>query len=250
MKMILLSMISLLIISFVFGDVIRFECDYWAPYNGDPKSNYPGFQYEITKIIFEKAGHEVVYNVMPFSRALQRLENGDADATFGLLKEEAQKNNLFIPSQNIGFSSYSFYVLEENKWRYNGIKSLESQKLGVIQDYDYFDLNQYIKANKNSQNIQVMTGDSSLEKNINKLINHRITVIVDDEYVIAWTLKTMKISQKLIKAGSLSQLKPVYVAFSKKNPKSLEYIQILDKGVIELKKTGEYQRILAKYGID
>ncbi len=250
MNIIFVCMISIVMISLISADVIRFECDYWAPYNGDPKSLYPGFQYEIAKIIFEKAGHKVVYNVMPFSRALQRLESGDADATFGLLKEEAQKNKLLIPSQNIGFSSYSFFVLHDNKWRYNGIKSLESQMLGVIQDYDYNELNHYINTNKNSIKVQVMAGDSSLEKNINKLINNRITVIVDDEYVVAWTLKSMKHSGKLIKAGSLTQLKPVYIAFSSKNPKSQEYIQILNKGVLELKRTGEYQKILSKYGIN
>ena len=40
---------------------------------------------------------------------------------------------------------------------------------------------------------------------------------------------------------------PIFLAFSKKNPKSQYYVDKLDKGLAKIKKDGTYQKIMGSY---
>ena len=235
--------------SLMLAQTLLFECDYWAPYNAEPNSDEPGFQVEIAQKIFEKAGFKFEYSLVPFTRALRNVQAGDAHGTFGLYESEANSNNLLLPKNHLGIGQTYFYVLTNNNWSYDGISSLENQMLGVIQDYEYDDgeLDEFIEKNKNTMKVQVMTGDKALENNIQKLLNNRITVTLEDEAVMSWKLKKMGLEGKIKKAGIFDDSYKIFVAFTPTRP---ELVDIFDKGVEELRKSGELKKIFDKYGIE
>ena len=41
----------------------------------------------------------------------------------------------------------------------------------------------------------------------------------------------------------------IYLAFSPKNPKSKSYARLISKGIIEMRASGDLQKILDKYGM-
>ena len=245
----ILLIIMLLITSFLLSETLRFECDYWAPFNATPDSDEPGFQVEVTKKIFEDAGYEVEYVLIPFTRALQNVASGAAHGTFGLYDAEAEANNLLLPKNNLGVGKTYFYVLQESNWGYDGLSSLENQMLGVIQDYGYdeSDVDEYIEENKNTLKVQAMAGDNGLETNIKKLLAGRITVTLEDESVMNWQLKKMGLTGKFKKAGMLDEAYNLYVAFTPTRP---ELVEIFDKGYEKLEKSCELKKILDKYGVE
>jgi len=238
----------ILIMSYVCAETLRFECDYWEPYNAVPNSDEPGFQVEITKRIFEDAGFTFEYKLVPFSRALRNVQEGTAHGTFGLYENEAKSNNLLIPKNHLSIGQTYFYVLNDDDWKYQGVASLKEKFLGVIQNYEYDDgpLDEYIALNKNTISVQVITGDNALERNILKLIHSRITVTLEDEIVMNWKLNKMNKKHLVKKAGVFNDSYKVYVAFTPTRP---ELIKIFDEGYEKIKNNGELQKILDKYNI-
>jgi polar amino acid transport system substrate-binding protein len=72
----------------------------------------------------------------------------------------------------------------------------------------------------------------------------RLSVIVEDTMVMDHTRIQMDYQTKLKKVGCLENVDKIHIAFSAKNPHSSQYAKILSDGIKELKKTGEYDRIV------
>ncbi|MCK4875694.1 MAG: transporter substrate-binding domain-containing protein, partial [Sulfurimonas sp.] len=147
MKRILL--IITLFISITSAKTITIASDMWCPYNCSPKSKQPGYIIEVAKAVFEPLGYKVIYKLMPWSRALKMTEYGKINAVAGALKSDAPS---FIYTKNsLGIGRIAFCKLNDNKWDYKDINSLNSEKLGIVKDYSYGDsIDNYI--NKQSDN--------------------------------------------------------------------------------------------------
>jgi polar amino acid transport system substrate-binding protein len=231
-----------------WSDIISLRADVWEPYNGEPDSEMPGYMIEIAQIVFKKAGHEIDYAVLPWSRAVELARIGTVNAIVGALKGDAP--DFVFPDREAGVSKQGFYILPVSKWAYTGIKSLESQTLGAIADYSYGeDVDEYIaKFKKDNKKIQLVHGETALETNIKKLERGRITVIIEDEAVMDNYLAKTGRTNKLVKAGTAAS-EMLYIAFSPSLSKSANYAKILSNGIDELRKSGELEKILKKYGL-
>jgi polar amino acid transport system substrate-binding protein len=93
-----------------------------------------------------------------------------------------------------------------------------------------------------------ISGDDPPAMNIRKLKADRIDAIIEDSAVMAYTLKREK-EQGVKNIGCDPKKIPLYLAFSPKNPKSIEYAAAVDAAVIDLRKSGKLKQILAKYGL-
>jgi len=232
------------------ADTISIRADAWPPYNGDPASETPGYGIEILKAIFSKGGHTIDYQTIPWTRALADVKSGKFDGAIGASTEDGA--GCLFPKEPIGFMDTQVFAKKGSAWTYTGIDSLKSIKLGAIADYDYGmpELNKYIKEKAGTDAVQLMTGDDALEKNISKLQAGRIDVLVEAEAVVKWTLKKMGLPEDaLIKAGSLGAPSEIYVVFAPTKPSSQGYADTYDKGIGELRSSGDLKKILDKYGI-
>jgi polar amino acid transport system substrate-binding protein len=144
-----------------------------------------------------------------------------------------------------------FCVKTGNPWKYSGAASLKTLKLGVIKDYTYFSaVDDYIKASP--AGVVFGTGENPLQSNFTRLVQGEVGAVVDDRSVLKYTIAKMKLQGKVsIAPASAETAVPsnLYIAFPPKNPKSREYAKILDEGMVTLRKSGELQKILAKYGL-
>jgi len=61
--------------------------------------------------------------------------------------------------------------------------------------------------------------------------------------------ESMGIKDKIKEAGRLNQPVDVYIACSPNKPNSIVYTKLLSEGIIDLRKTGELQKILEKYAL-
>ncbi|HQM45889.1 MAG TPA: transporter substrate-binding domain-containing protein [Smithellaceae bacterium] len=233
------------------SNVITVRADTWPPYNDDPKSKLPGSMVEIVKKIFEKNGYKIDYQVMPWNRSIADVEEGKFDAIFGATTECP---DCITPKEAIGLMINHFYVKKGSTWRYTGPDSLKTVSVGVIADYSYTDVfDAYVKKNKGDyKKIDMMHGDESLQKNVKKLLAGRIGAIVENPLVFNWVItKQMGLkASEFDEAGELENSKlKLYMKFSPKKDTSKAYADIFDKGIAELRKSGELQKILAKYGM-
>ncbi len=233
--------------SLVRADSISIRSDVWYPMNGDPGSAQPGYMIELAQEIFSKAGHSVDYRLMPWERALSEVRKGAEDCVVGAYKEDAP--DFIFPEEHWGMDNSAFYVRTGESWRYQGLSSLDSIKVGVIGGYAYGDeFDQYVNDNANN-NIQTVKGDNSLEKNIKKVVAGRLTTFIDSPLVVSAKLKDMGMEGKIEEAGTLGDPSPMYIACSPAKPASKAYIKLIDEGTRALRASGRLAEIMAKYGL-
>ena len=224
----------------------------WCPYSCDPEKENGniGYTAEILTRVFEKAGFNVETELMPFSRILKTVRKGEFTVCPAMFKKNAP--DFVFPKNPIGVSTYHFYVTKDTRWRYKGFDSLtELKALGLIQNYSYEVLDPDIARflNEYPAKNAYIAGVKPLERNFKKLLVNRVDTVLEDEWVTAYTLNKMKILGKVIDAGHIGKPVSCYVGFSPAISRSREYAQMLDKGVNELRKSGELQKILNKYGV-
>lgn len=232
----------------LLADTLTLKADYWMPFNGDGKTE-TGYMLDIAKAVFEPLGHKVVYSTTPWDKALAECRTGKCTGVIGASTDDAP--DLVYPVEELGQSIQFFCVKAGSPWKYAGPASLKAVKLGIIKDYAYFkELDDYIKANP--AGVVFGTGDAPLEMNLTRLAQGELGAVVDDRSVLKYTLARMSLQGKVTIAPAAAEAtKParLYIAFSPKNPKSGEYARTLADGLAELRKSGQLQKILAKYGL-
>jgi len=238
-----------------FPDTILLKSDIWCPYNCAPDSKRPGYTIEIAKKILEKAGHNLKYEVTPWSRSLKLAKEGHITAIVGVTRNEAPE--LIFPEQEFGISTIHFFKRKGFPWKFAGPESFEAVKVGVMADYEYgAGLDEYFKKNSHTQKVQIIRAENPLVLNIRKLLRGRIDVIPEDKSVFIETAKSIGVLKKIEDAGidpinskeGLDESK-LYMAFSPKNPKSKEYAKLITVGIEQMRLSGELDKILTKYGL-
>lgn len=247
----LLFFLILISITVSSKEILTFSADSWCPYNCSMESKNLGYMVDILKKVFNGETYEVKYQTMNWSRAILEGRSGEVDGIIGAYKSDAE--DFIFPSISQGVAQEVFIVKKKNSWTYSGIKSLDEVTLGVIRDYSYgVNLDSYIAKNKTNFNrVQIVSGDSPLERNIRKLLNNRISAVIENENVINWFLqKNPGLKDKVRFAGKRFTKTKVYVAFSPKNEeKSRKLANKLSNSYEEMKKNGELEVILEKYGL-
>ena len=238
-----------------FSDTIFLKSDIWCPYNCASDSKLPGYTIEIAKKIFEKAGHNLKYEVTPWSRSVKLVKEGHITAIVGVTRNEAP--DLIFPDQEFGISVIHFFKRKGFPWKFSGIGSLETVSVGIMADYEYGDgLDAYFEKNRKTPKVQMIRAEQPLVLNIRKLLKGRIDVIPEDKSVFIETAKAMGVLGKIEYAGidpinskeGLDEAR-LYMAFSPKNPKSKEYAKLISIGIERMRLSGELGKILAKYGL-
>lgn len=256
MKKTLLAICLLLAIPLTINaDTISVKSDEWCPFNCEPGSANPGYMIEIARIIFEKAGHQLTYGVMPWSRCIDHGRKGKLDALPGATKGEMP--DFVFPEEELGFSMTAFFVKKGNQWRYTDLSSLEGLKVGVLDEYEYgAGLDEYFEKKKNTGEAQIVRGEDPVGLNIKKLLKGRIDIVPEDKLVFLYNAKEHGVLDQVQEAGMVPvtdkadfESTKVYLAFSPKNPRSKEYARILSEGIREMRASGELAKILAKYGL-
>ncbi len=228
------------------AEIIEVRADSWPPYNAEPGSELPGYAVEVLKKIF--SADTINYQTMPWQRAISEVKQGKIDAIIGASPTDGE--GCVFPAEAVGVMKIVYFVKKGNPWKFDGVASLKPVKLGVSESYAYDDgeLDAYIKASAPPA-VQSMSGDSPLENNIKKLLVDRVDVVVENEPVMLWTLRRMKVPAGDIVAGGTAAAKPagLWVAFSPAKDLSKARAEQFSKGIQELRASGELKKILDKY---
>lgn len=245
-KLIAFCFVTLLFSQVLWADDIKIYADPWCPYSCEPGSEKPGFMVEITGVIFEKAGHKLIYKTKPWARVIKGTSTGSINGAFGAFKSDAPDH--IFSAEEIGVSNTPLFVKKDSSWRYKGSASLEKVALGVIRGYSYGTaVDTHVKKYpKNQKKVQF---SNTLDTLVKKLQKGRIAAFPEDRVVFSWYVKQNNLSGQFKEAGVASVAENLYIAFSPKIAASKEYAKIFAKGIRKMRKNGELSKILAKYGL-
>lgn len=225
---------------------ITLVADAWCPYNCEPNAGKPGFMIEVARDIFRQHGIDVDYKILPWGRAIQMTREGKFDAIVGAYKTDAP--DFIFPALPMAESQQTFYATQNSPWKYTSINSLKGLSLGTIKNYSYGDsIDNYIV--EHPTEVQAVSGEDAVQKNINKLLAGRIQTFVEDRAVMNYYIANAPEKFSIKEAGH-EDLYQVYIAFSPNpnKPNSARYAKILSEGLKDYKSSGKLKAVWAKYG--
>lgn len=250
-----LACLLVLFSNVIHADTISVKSDEWCPFNCEPGSDRPGYMIEVARIIFQKAGHELTYENMPWSRSIDHARKGKIDAIPGATKGEVP--DFVFPEEEFGASMTYFFVKKGTSWKFKDVSSLEGIRIGVQDNYEYGGgLDEYIEKYRDTLSVQVVKSDDPVSLNLKKLIKGNIEAYPEDKLVFLYKAKSMDVLDQVEEAGIIPvdnqedyEATKIYLAFSPMNPKSPEYARILSEGIKEMRASGELHNILDNYGL-
>lgn len=185
----------------------------WAPYEFEKHGQIKGISVDIVDEAFRRMGYKVTKRILPFSRAIEMLKSGEVDMIEDV-KNTAERQEIGIFSKQPIINTYtSLFVKSDSNITFSGnILDLKPYKIGTIRDYSYS--KEFDDAVKNKV-IQTEEVDNK-EQNINKILDNRIDIYIENRLVLLTALKATN------NEGKLKELKPevnvtqVYGWFTKK----------------------------------
>lgn len=230
------------------ADVIELRADQWCPFNCVPDSSAPGFMVELAREALAPFGHEVRYANLNWSRSLAEVRVGTVNGVIGTDTDE---------SPDLVFGAPLAKYQEAAVFRRNEARpiatpqDLQGLRLGGIQDYDYAAaLLDYIESNKTDPTqVQLLSGDNGLHRNLQKLLNHRIDLILEERSVLLHALNALGLRDQ-VDVIAQEAVTPLYIGFSPALDSSALYASQLSQGLERLKLSGRYDEILTRYGLE
>ncbi len=214
----------------------------WMPRYSNSDAKNKGYFCDIVEAIYGK--ENIIYLVHPWKRAIFTVERGDAD---GLFAASPGDGNFSFPKQELGMMDFSF-LMKKNK-KLNGQKLGAFKNLSVIVMDGYVidnggPIDKYISA-KNNKGIFKLSG--MVSQGIEMVQLGRADAFLEDNIFLNYVIHRDKL--KGLEVHSIGVKIALYVGFTNsKRGKTL--VAQFDEGFRKLKKSGEFIKILAKYGIE
>ncbi len=236
-----------LIVPSARADVIELRANPWCPFNCTPGSAAPGFMVELTREALAPFGHEVRYAQLNWSRSLAQVRSGEITGIIGTDADEAP-GLVFSPA--LGQYQEVLGFRRGERRDIARISELAGLRLGALQDYEYnSDVLEHIAARSAEPGeIQLLSGDDALARNLRKLLAGRIDVLVADRIALMHQLHEMGL-QDQVELLPHPESSTLHIGFSPKHPQAALYVAQMEQGLAELRRSGRYQAILARYGL-
>nr|WP_281368202.1 ABC transporter substrate-binding protein [Simiduia aestuariiviva] len=222
--------------------------DVWCPYNCQANHRErPGYMIELAQRVFSEHGIEVQYVNLPWSRAKASVSEGLAQGLVGATLDDPDTRHLVFPDHAQGQMHNVFVGRKGENWRYQGLSSLRTVRIGAIQDYEYGPTLDNYMAIPNVP-VHTVSGDRPLTRLIRMLQSRRIDVIVEDHSVFRYTASSLEFTdfELLGDIPGPTALTNLYIAFTP-DPQGRRYAELLSNGVAALRARGELAEIMAKY---
>ena len=233
------------------ADDIKIRADPWLPYSGGGEMNPAGYMVEMAKAIAEANGHTIQYRTLPWTNALDVVREGKADCVVGAYKSDAE--GFAFPAVGWGPSGNVFWGLAEQKWRFDGLASLDTVKIGILEDYSYGDeLDGYIKQHAgDTARLEVVPAvGRGVVRLLARVIGKRVDAIIEDRNVLAYALEQAKMDPgRVIALGETGDPEDVYIACTPADPRGQKYADMFGNGTAQLRASGKLAEILGRYNL-
>ncbi|HEY8025705.1 MAG TPA: transporter substrate-binding domain-containing protein [Burkholderiaceae bacterium] len=220
---------------------IAFASTEFPPFYGADLPNQ-GVLTDITVRAFKRMGYRVSVQFLPFARTLSYGKEGSVDGVIALWYSE-ERAQWFVFSEPLAPNLVGFYKRKRDTIHFNSLQDLTPYRIGTVSGY----------ANPPAFDAAHLTVDAvpSDETNLKKLYAGHIDLALIDQVVARYLIKTKypEFADALEWMGPALEVRPQYIAFSKKSQNYLTYQKDFSAGLKKLSASGELQSILRQYGM-
>lgn len=210
----------------------------FAPFEfKDSDGQYKGIDVELLERIAELQGFSIKFNFIGFSAALQAIEAGQADAMIAgmTMTDERRENYDFSDSY---FESGIQLAVKKDNQSITRYEDLKGQTVGAKVGTESAD---FLEANKEKYGFTIKLFDAA-DQLYDALKVNAVDAMMDDYPVIGYA-----ITQGQDLATPIAKESGGQYGFAVKKGSNPELIAMFNEGLQELKRTGEYDEILANY---
>lgn len=215
----------------------------------DTDGQVVGMDIDLTKAIFAKMNIDVQFRILPWARAWDMIEKGNADASLTTSRKEKRRPFVFYPKEDLWTSEFTIFANKQGKAKLaRSYKDLAKNniKVGVVKGYSYNDGFWQAFPNRAKDKLHESLKEASdLNTNFKKLDNNRIDAIIEDRIVGRFTFSKLLGLKNVIDTGAVVFSKGYPMAFSKKSSFTdiEKIITEYDRILKEMKNNGEYDAI-------
>ncbi len=216
----------------------------WEPYIGETVDRN-GYVAEIAREAFKAAGYvnDIRIDFLPWARAVAQSRRGAYDGLFPEYYDEERKQD-FVFSDPFHGGPLVLMKLKSREIEYDGdLKALKPFKIGIIRGYvntKAFDDADYLQKEECTNDLQ----------NLKKLLGKRVDLIVIDRLVATYLIaRNLPPHQgKIEPLQPPLEIKPLYIAFSRKAPDYRTKLEDFNAGLKAMRKNGKLRAILTEFG--
>lgn len=225
--------------------IVQLVTESYIPYAFEENRVIKGLAVDVVSEAFKRQGYTVELQMLPWTRALQMVQDGDADGIFCAFYSEERGEYLQYLDEPLAYEAQFVYTPKGSPVKFDGtIESLKPYRIGMIQDY-FFGA-EFENAKKSGElKVEEVT---DLPTDIQKLLEGRIDAMVDHHLSTLYYLKKMGVQDKVIEQPTpLREPEGLYLCFSKKRNVDPELIRKIDEELVKMKGDGSYKEIINRY---
>lgn len=200
------------------------------------KNKYTGIDMDLIKAIAKDQGFTIEINNPGFDAAVSDVQSGHAQGMIaGMTVTDARKETFDFSEPY--YTANSILAVQEDS-KIDSYDDLKGKTVGVkngTSSQNFLEENQ----KKYGYKIKTFSDGASMYDSLN---SGSVAAIMDDEPVIKYAIKQGRKFKTPIKGTPSGQL-----AFAVKKGENPELIEMFNNGLANLKKSGQYQKILDKY---
>lgn len=191
---------------------------------------------------FARKGYSVEFEFFPWKRAYVLAANGTFDGTLAW-ESNPENDNLFLHGQAFLSEPLVFFYLDESDIVINMFADVAKYRLGVIRGYDYSP--EFGSLRDTLKLEDVKEGAQAFEM----LLNKRTDLYLSGLRVGRNELATFfpKHSARVRHTSAFYVYRYYLINLSKKVPRNSALLQLFDESIVEMKESGEYDKIISRY---
>ena len=228
------------------GTKIPFAIGEWAPYTGSDLAGN-GMAAEIVSAACSAVGLHAKFEYLPWKRAESVVAFGSHFGTFPFRTTKVRKGVHWVSAPI--FNSRFSIVIMKNQGRLRQFtitrrEDLKGYRAGIVSGTEW------VRTALEEIGVDVEEAPG-VEDNFRKLAAGRIDVYIDDEAVIRRALMNSPASRTdsfVVLDQPFSDVQDFHIMVSRAFPDSRHLLARVNEGFEKIKRSGEYQRILKRYG--
>ena len=220
---------------------VRLASSEYPPYFGSELKN-KGFLTEVTVEAFKRVGYQTEVEFYPFARTFEYGKSGEVDGII-VLWYTKEREQWFAFSNPLPPNLLGFYKHKSEKINFRTYSDLKPYEIGIVRGYA--NPSGFDEANLHTQAVVKDT------QNLFKLYRKRIDLVLIDKGVAQYIINTQypEYEKKLEWLEPALQVKPQYIAFSKKANNYERKLKDFNLGLIRLTEEGGVREIMNKHGV-
>jgi len=220
----------------------------WCPQHCESGTPDQGYIVDIVTQALQLQGVPFTLHYFPWSRAMRMVDRGEAD---GLLTPTVPGFPQYLfHTQAVGYQQYCFYADKSSTWRYTKPADLQGRHIAMLADSGLGAVDDYLQAHRSSVTVTQFAASNDFAKRLFTFLGRKRadTVILTTD-VFEYGQSKGDIGRNFQPVGCLETEKLAVGLSRKDEPRSRLIARALDQGIIQLQKSGQLEKTLARYGL-